>query len=231
MTRSGRQSTVRPQRKRQAEGSSILDVRDRWGRHVAAILVLGLAIAGCGPSTATPSPTAAPSGLARFAEQGLVFEYPAAWRVFHYQKLSSFSSVIAYLATVGVADPCARTASSVSCGLSYHLDPGTIVVTVSNAAFPTFNILDVPPGAFPVDVGGLPGYVTQTGRHGRNGLVLAVEEDEGFAEERGDPADGSPQECLLLLADRLIGGKGLGRRNFVPHPPRGHETGRISNRR
>jgi hypothetical protein len=121
---------------------------------LAGLLVM--AVAACGSGSA-PSTTPAPP--ARFDESGLTFDYPASWRVFHYENVSSFTSILAYLATVEVHDPCVRTPGSVSCGAGYALEPGTLVVTIEAASFPGFNILDVPPGARPITVDGLPGYV------------------------------------------------------------------------
>jgi hypothetical protein len=124
-----------------------------------AVLVALLALlAAC----AGPSPPSAPAGngTAHFKQDGLVFDYPAAWRPFRYQVVSSFSNLIVYLATVDVPDPCTRTANSIACGQSYRLVPNSIVVAISGGAFPGFNILDgPPPGATALVVGGLPAYV------------------------------------------------------------------------
>ena len=88
--------------------------------------------------------------------------YPAGWRIFRYQAVSSFTSLIAYLATVDVPDPCTRTPDSVSCGQNYRLVPDSIVVTVSANGFPGFNILDgQPPGSTALVVDGLPAYVEE----------------------------------------------------------------------
>jgi hypothetical protein len=118
-------------------------------------LVLG---ACAGPTP--PSDTS--SGLATFHEDGLVFDYPAAWRPFRYEMVSSFSNLIVYLGTVDVPDPCTRTANSIACGQSFRLAPNSIVVAVTGRGFPGFNILDgPPPGATALVAGGLPAYVTQ----------------------------------------------------------------------
>lgn len=120
-----------------------------------ACLALLAACASPGPPSAAPG-----NGLAHFRQDGLVFDYPAAWRPFRYQVVSSFSNLIVYLATVDVADPCVRTANSVACGQSYRLVPNSIVVSITGRGFPGFNILvGPPPGATALVVGGLPAYV------------------------------------------------------------------------
>jgi hypothetical protein len=124
---------------------------------VACLLPALAACAGPGPEAASPG-----SGLARFDDQGLIFDYPASWRPFRYEMVSSFSNLIVYLATVDVPDPCTRTANSVSCGQSYRLVPDSIVVAVNGVGFPGFNMLDgPPPGARALEVDGLPAYVEQ----------------------------------------------------------------------
>ena len=123
---------------------------------LACLLLLNAACARPTP----PSDTS--SGLATFHEDGLVFGYPAAWRPFRYQVVSSFSNLIVYLATVDVPDPCTRTANSIACGQGFQLGPNSIVVTVSGVGFPGFNVLDgQPPGARALVVDGLPAYVEQ----------------------------------------------------------------------
>jgi hypothetical protein len=122
----------------------------------ALIAWLCVLLAAC----ASPAPDA--TGTATFHDEGLVFEYPAGWRIFRYQEVSSFTSLIAYLATVDVPDPCTRTPDSVSCGQNYRLVPDSIVVTVSANGFPGFNILDGQPvGSTALVVDGLPAYVEE----------------------------------------------------------------------
>ncbi|HEX5823824.1 MAG TPA: hypothetical protein VFY18_05115 [Candidatus Limnocylindrales bacterium] len=116
-----------------------------------------LLVAACGGPT--PRSDASPS-LATFHERGLVFAYPAPWRSFRYQVVSSFSNAIVYLATVDVPDPCTRTANSVACGQHFRLEPNSIVVSINGVGFPGFNILEgQPPGSTGLVVGGLPAYV------------------------------------------------------------------------
>jgi len=132
---------------------------------LVALAAVVTALAGCSanvdrPSTTAPSP--AVTGLATFHEQGLVFDYPAAWREFHYQELSSMSSLVAYLGTVDVIAPCVTTNVAVGtqteCRDRYQLVPDSLVVTIRSNGSPGFNILDRPPGVIPMTVGGLPGY-------------------------------------------------------------------------
>jgi hypothetical protein len=124
---------------------------------IASVLAL---LAAC--SDPTPDAASPGTGTATFHEGGLVFDYPASWRPFRYDVVSSFSNLIVYLATVDVPDPCTRTANTISCGQSYRLVPNSIVVSVTGQGFPGFNILDgPPPGATALVVGGLPAYVTR----------------------------------------------------------------------
>jgi hypothetical protein len=100
--------------------------------------------------------------LASFDEGGLVFSYPADWRVFRYEENSSFSHLIAYLATVDVDSPCTTTRvaghTETDCSDHYQLAPDEIVVTVMSAGMPAFSIMDTPEGATPLTIGGLPAY-------------------------------------------------------------------------
>jgi hypothetical protein len=137
--------------------------------------LLGVAfLAACsfGPlaPAVTPGPdasSAASENLATFHESGLVFAYPASWRIFHHQAVSSLSSSIADLATVDVPAPCVTTQDAVgtetACRDRFHLSPDTLVVHVSTFGMPGFDILKVPAGARPMLVDGLPAY-TVSGR-------------------------------------------------------------------
>ena len=164
-------------------------------------------LAGCGTG---PSPSPATLVPNHFAESGLTFDYPAGWREFHYENTSSFSSVIAYLATVDVKDPCTRTPNSISCGAGYVLAPGTLVVRVESASFPGFNILDVPPGARPITVDGLPGYVEDVEVLGDTGATASrswsiampgsVDNDYRVTADVRTPNEGA----LLDLVDGIV---------------------------
>jgi hypothetical protein len=130
------------------------------GLLAAATLV---ATGGC-----SVSPNITPSGpsaaLAHFEEDGLTFDYPAAWREFHYDVVSSFTSDVAFLATIDLPNPCttftdANGNSGTECGPAYHLGPTDVVVEVQDDGMPAFNALDVPASASPLSVDGLPAYV------------------------------------------------------------------------
>ena len=128
-----------------------------------ALVVLALALSGGGLTlTPTGTPSSPPTGLAHFDEGGLVFDYPAGWRVYHYQEVSSFTSVVAFLATVDVPIPCATTVTSdsteIDCADRFVLAPDSLVVTVMANGMPAFDINNVPAGATPLVVGGLPAY-------------------------------------------------------------------------
>ena len=136
---------------------------------VLALLSAGVLVScTVGPRTVGLTPGPAASGtsgpaLATLRESGLVLSYPAAWRVFHHDVVSSFSSSIAYLATVDVPDPCTTTHDSVgtrtACADRFRLGPDTLVVEVAASAFPGFDILRKPSTATALTVDGLPAYV------------------------------------------------------------------------
>jgi hypothetical protein len=134
--------------------------RSRLGTLLAVLLLLGACAA---PPTVSPTAT----GVATFDESGLAFEYPAGWQEFHYTVQSSFTNVIAYLATVDVPEPCATTvasdSTSVDCEDRFTLTADSVVVQVTGASFPAFDITQVPDDATVLTIGGLPGYVETTG--------------------------------------------------------------------
>ena len=120
---------------------------------VAACLVavlLGM-VSGCaggaaGSSNAVSGTSSASGGAApvtvAFHGRGLTLDRPASWSEFHYQVVSSFTDVIAYLGNTDVHDPCTRSANELSCGWGFSLPPGGIVVVVEQDGFPMFDILD-----------------------------------------------------------------------------------------
>ena len=132
------------------------------------LCVVGL-VASCSllPRTplATPGPagSADPASLRTFDEEGITFSYPAAWHELHFTVDSSFSHLIADLATVEVPVPCTTTVTpsftEIACADRYQLVPDSLVVSVSSGGMPGFDILDRRPvGATPLTVGGLPAY-------------------------------------------------------------------------
>src|SRR5258708_32887497 len=84
------------------------------------VLSLG-ALVSCsvGPKTVGLTPGPAASGttgtaLATFRDGGLVFSFPPAWRIFHHDVFSSFSSSISLLSTYDLHVP--RNTTHVSVG-------------------------------------------------------------------------------------------------------------------
>jgi len=129
------------------------------GPWAAAVVLLASA---CGPPSSSP----APSGSAVLNSGGLVLEHPASWTRFHYDMTSSFSNLVAYLATVPVGDPCTRTANSLSCGSApYQLAPGTLVVEI--LAVGGMEQIDLV--LMPLTIGGMPASfrVEPSGADGR----------------------------------------------------------------
>lgn len=160
-------------------------------------ILAAVALAACVGSPAPSSivGSSPPPGLATFHKNGLVFEYPAAWRVFHYSEVSSFSNLIAYLATVDVPDPCTTSANETSCGSTYRLDPDSLVVTVRNNGNPTFDILQGRPSdAQAMTVGGLPAYVEP-----ESAQVLGIGADVGVVWTLSMP--GSVDNFYTISAD------------------------------
>jgi len=133
--------------------------RGRWSVMVSvgATLLIAFAVTLSGAGRLRPV-----GGLTHFNEQGLAFDYPASWRTFHYQEVSSFTNLVAYLATVDVPEPCITTEDSISsrtdCSDRYVLTPDSLVVAVSSNGLPGFSMLNVPAGATPIVVDGLPAY-------------------------------------------------------------------------
>jgi len=149
--------------------------------------VLAACTGGSLTSRLTPGPAASGAvgaGQATFHGGGLVFSYPAGWRVFHHIVTSSFSSSIADLATVDVPEPCTTTSDTVgtttACADRFHLLPDTLVVHVTANGFPGFNILEKPPGAAALNVDTLPAYFA--------------------ARPPDDPAVGADQTLIWTLA-------------------------------
>ena len=120
-------------------------------------LVACLAVAACssGPSpsqsrspspaptpqlaTPSPSPEATPSQLVsgHYEGGGVSFDYPIEWRGATFDMTSNFHSLIVYLSTSPLKDPCERTANSISCGRGAvsGLDPNGILVEWSRSAW------------------------------------------------------------------------------------------------
>ena len=81
-------------------------------------ILLPALVAGCAlfarTPLVTPGPPSSPAtgDLRTFDEGGITFAFPAAWQESHYSVESSFSHLIAILATVPVPEPCATTVTA-----------------------------------------------------------------------------------------------------------------------
>jgi hypothetical protein len=96
-------------------------------RRAGVLVAAALLASACGPSALSP----APSGSTVLNRGGLVVEYPASWARFDYDVTGTPSTLVTYLATVPVGDPCTGGADGVSCGTApYELAPGTLVVEI-----------------------------------------------------------------------------------------------------
>ena len=76
--------------------------------------------------------------LGRFGGDDLSFGYPGSWGAASFPVVSSFSSVIVYLSTAPLADPCVRTPGSIACVRSAvaGLEPDGVLVEWSRQSFP-----------------------------------------------------------------------------------------------
>ncbi|OGO59379.1 MAG: hypothetical protein A2V85_08580 [Chloroflexi bacterium RBG_16_72_14] len=68
----------------------------------------------------------------------LSFDYPGAWSDARFDVVSSFSSVIVYLSTAHLSDPCSRTTGSIVCNRNpvSALGPDGVLVEWSRRSFP-----------------------------------------------------------------------------------------------
>lgn len=132
---------------------------------LVVLVLVGLAVSTGGPR-AQQSQRPSPGALTHFDGEGLAFDYPATWREFHYHVESSFSHVIAYLATVDVPVPCETIVNSdsteIDCADRYSLTPDSLIVAITANGRPGFSISNLPAGALPLTIGGLPGYLEVT---------------------------------------------------------------------
>jgi hypothetical protein len=129
--------------------------------------LLGLALAVAAMSACDASaPDSPPSGDRTFHEGGLTFTYPATWHIFQHEAVSSFSILIADLATVDVPPPCitTRLANGVetACSDRFQLDPDSLVVHVLVGGFPGWDVVaSRPVAARPLAIGGRRAYVQE----------------------------------------------------------------------
>jgi hypothetical protein len=105
----------------------------RWVATVAALSIL----VGC-DADLQPSGGGIETPSGHFVGDGVSFDYPSAWREGHFDVRSSFSSVIVYLSTAPLADPCDRGPNAIACvrEAAAALDPDGVLVTWSRNGFP-----------------------------------------------------------------------------------------------
>jgi hypothetical protein len=76
-------------------------------------------------------------GRDRFDDGELSFEYPSEWEPATWSVQSTFESLVTYLSTEPLHDPCRRTADSVTCGEPLRrLSAGGVLVEWSHVGFP-----------------------------------------------------------------------------------------------
>lgn len=123
-------------------------------RYVLTLMLAQVLVSSC---QANVLPTATTATASHFAGAGLLLEYPGSWNAATYHVDSSFSSVIVFLSTESMFDPCRRSANAVECseipvaGLSEN----GILVNWSGRSFPGWSF-DPNKGVL-IEVGGLPG--------------------------------------------------------------------------
>lgn len=90
--------------------------------------------------TASASPT---RSLAHYSGGEVNFDYPSPWTATYFEDVSSFSSVIVFLSTEQLSDPCTRTITSefsrVECGSPLgdrQLGPNGLLVSWLGRGFP-----------------------------------------------------------------------------------------------
>lgn len=105
----------------------------------AVWLALALWLAAC---DALPGPTASPSrpadGLAAYDAGDFTFAHPAAWGSATYDVMSSFSTVVVYLSTAELSDPCERALGMTNCMREAvgGLGPSGLLVEWTHWGFP-----------------------------------------------------------------------------------------------
>ncbi len=107
--------------------------------------------------------SAAAGSLQAFDEAGITFAYPASWREYHVTSNTSMSSQFAELATGNTPSPCTASTepgpSGSACSDLEQLPPGSMIVSISNAAeLGWAPALNRPPGTTALTVDGLPAY-------------------------------------------------------------------------
>lgn len=184
-------------------------------RFVSGCVLASLALAACG-ANASPSPAAAPTApaLRHFDGEVLSFDYLGAWRDATFVMVSSFSTVLVYLSTAPLSDPCDRTPDSIACVRSAvsALGPDGILVEWSRRAWIgwTFD----PAKGRPMKVAGRPATLEQFDPSqacraigGGRELVVTIDDpipDQNWTEMRaclrGPSLDGLQAQIEAMLA-------------------------------
>ncbi len=104
-------------------------------RFVASCMLASVALVACGGS-ASPSPST-PS-FRHFDGEVLSFDYPGAWGNATFEVTSSFTTVLVYLSTAPMSDPCDRTSNSIACVRTVvsELAPDGVLVEWLRDSFP-----------------------------------------------------------------------------------------------
>ena len=88
----------------------------RRARFTIACTLVSLALMACGTSpSSAPAATSSAPPLRHYQGDELAFDYPAGWSDAKFAVMSSFSTVLVYLSTAPLSDPCDRTPNSIAC--------------------------------------------------------------------------------------------------------------------
>jgi hypothetical protein len=146
------------------------------------------------PQPGTTTPDVSSTATAAFTGDHLSFRYPRQWLLYRYQVSSLFTTVIAYLSTSAVSDPCTTSSGggavqSISCGTPVsRLAPGSVLVTWIAEGMPDLTLASQP--GEPASFGGLPARVA-SGRARDSCVAIGGtwQENVAIAEGPGVPAD------------------------------------------
>jgi len=102
-----------------------------------ALASLALMACGTSPSSLPTATSSAPS-LRHYEADELSFDHPAGWSDATFVVLSSFSTVLVYLSTAPLSDPCDRTPNSIACirNAVSALGQNGVLVEWSRQSFP-----------------------------------------------------------------------------------------------
>jgi len=85
-----------------------------------------------------------PPPFAHFSGSGMSFDYPAAWRAQTWKVSTARSSLVTYLSTQRLHDPCVHTPAGSRCGLPLdRLHGGGVFVAVTRYGSPGFDFARV----------------------------------------------------------------------------------------